>query len=161
MNAGTFHIHPVRNEEEWAHARAIRTRVFIEEQGCPPEEEWDGFDEVSRHFLGWVGLVPVATARWRVVPFSERLVAKLERFAVLPEYRGRGYGRALVRYVMDDARRAGFSMLLIHAQAHLERFYESLGFRSTGHRFVEAGIPHVQMIWQEQKSADQPKPIGA
>lgn len=128
MNAATFHVHPVRNEEEWAQARAIRARVFIEEQDCPPEEEWDGFDEVSRHFLGWVGEVPVATARWRVVPFNERLVAKLERFAVLPEYRGRGYGRALVQYVMEDARRAGFTTLLIHAQAHLERFYEVWAF---------------------------------
>ncbi|MDQ7039399.1 MAG: GNAT family N-acetyltransferase [Rhodothermus sp.] len=149
MSEAVFHIHPVRNEAEWARARAIRERVFIQEQGCSPEEEWDGYDEVSRHFLGWVGDVPVATARWRVVPFNERLVAKLERFAVLPEYRGYGYGRAMVQYVMEDARRAGFSTLLIHAQAHLERFYEGLGFRSTGARFMEAGIPHVQMIWQQ------------
>lgn len=156
MTQAIFHIHPVRNEAEWEHARRIRERVFIEEQGCPPEEEWDGYDEVSRHFLGWLEAVPIATARWRVVPFQERLVAKLERFAVLPAYRGQGYGRALVQYVMADAQRAGFSALLLHAQAHLERFYERLGFRSTGYRFLEAGIPHVQMVWQQdRKGADQ------
>lgn len=156
MSELTFYISPVRNEEEWSRAQFIRARVFIEEQGCSPEEEWDGYDEVSRHFLGWIGAVPVATARWRVVPFNERLVAKLERFAVLPEYRRRGYGRALVQYIMEDARRAGFSTLLIHAQTYLEHFYETLGFRTVSHRFLEAGIPHVQMVWQEAKSADRP-----
>jgi predicted GNAT family N-acyltransferase len=144
-----FRIHPVQNEAEMAQAWAIREVVFIQEQHCPPEEERDGLDEVCRHVLGWVGEVPVATARWRVVPFQERLLAKLERFAVLPAYRGRGYGKALVEYVVADARRAGFTTFLLHAQAHLESFYAQLGFRSTGYRFMEAGIPHVQMIRQE------------
>ena len=139
-------IRPLADETDWTAAQAIRTRVFIEEQACPPEEEWDGFDAVSRHVLGLVEGVPVATARWRTVPHDGRLVAKLERFAVLPEQRGRGLGRALVGAVIADAERAGFDVQVIHAQAHLQAFYTSLGFRRTSDVFEEAGIPHVEMV---------------
>ena len=130
-------------------ARTIRQRVFVEEQACPPEEEWDEYDETSRHFLGSVEGRPVATARWRTAVYGERIVAKLERFAVLPAYRGRGFGRLLVQYLVRDAQRAGFGCYLLHAQAYLEAFYASLGFRSLEERFMEAGIPHVKMIRED------------
>ena len=139
-------IRPVSSEAEWAAARRIREQVFIVEQDCPPEEEWDAYDATSRHVLGWVDDTPVATARWRTVPHDQALAAKLERFAVLPDYRGRGYGRALVRFVMEDARRAGFTTFVLHAQAHLEAFYASLGFERVSDVFEEAGIPHVKRV---------------
>ncbi|HET6566455.1 MAG TPA: GNAT family N-acetyltransferase, partial [Rhodothermales bacterium] len=87
-----------------------RQRVFVEEQACPPEEEWDAYDETSRHLLGIEGDRPVATARWRVVPWEGGPAAKLERFAVLAEARGRGLGRALVGHVIQDAEQAGFAI---------------------------------------------------
>jgi predicted GNAT family N-acyltransferase len=142
-------ITPVQSDDDWAKARSIREQVFIEEQDCPPAEEWDGHDETSRHVLGWVDGEAVATARWRTVPHDEEIVAKLERFAVLPKHRDQGYGTALVQYVLEDARRAGFDTFLVHAQSHLQDWYEDLGFTSTGHTFPEAGIPHVEMVKRE------------
>ena len=138
-------ITPVQSNDDWEKARAIRERVFIDEQDCPPEEEWDGHDETSRHVLGWGEGEPVATARWRAVPHDEEIVAKLERFAVLPAHREEGYGTQLVQSVLGDARRAGFDTFLVHAQAHLEDWYADLGFESTGRTFEEVGIPHVEM----------------
>ena len=146
-------IRPVTTDAGWEAARAIRTRVFIDEQDCPPEEEWDGHDAASRHVVGWVDDTPVATARWRAVPHDEAVVAKLERFAVLPEHRSQGYGRHLVEAVLADARRAGFDTFLIHAQAHLEDWYATFGFTSTGRRFEEAGIPHVEMVREDASRA--------
>ena len=139
-------ITPIQSENDWQEARAIRKQVFIDEQDCPPEKEWDGHDETSRHVLGWVEGEPVATARWRTVPHEEKIVAKLERFAVLPEHRGEGYGTRLVQSILGDARRAGFDTFLVHAQANLEDWYEALGFESTGRTFEEVGIPHVEMV---------------
>lgn len=139
-------ITPVQSEDEWQKARAIREQVFIDEQDCPPEEEWDGHDDTSRHVLGWVDGKPVATARWRTVPHEEEIVAKLERFAVLPAHRDKGHGTELVQSVLSDARRAGFDTFLVHAQAHLEDWYADLGFASTGRTFEEVGIPHVEMV---------------
>lgn len=139
-------VRAVRNGKEWYQVKDIRTRVFIEEQNCPPKLEWDQFDRSSRHLIGLVGGKPAATARWRTVWHEGFPVAKLERFAVLPEYRGRGLGRQLVEDVIEDARLAGKDDCLIHAQAHLEDFYRSLGFETIGEPFEEAGIPHVEMV---------------
>lgn len=139
-------IVPVRNEDDLQAARDIRTQVFVEEQGCDPEEERDGHDETSRHVLGVVEGDAVATARWRAVRHDEEIVAKMERFAVLPDHRGQGYGQALARSVLADMEQAGFERTLIHAQSHLETWYEQFGFESTGRAFEEAGMPHVEMV---------------
>ena len=144
-----MNIAPIQSEDDWQAARRIREQVFIDEQDCPPEEEWDGHDETSRHVLGRVEGAAVATARWRAVPHGDEIVAKLERFAVLASHRGQGYGTQLVERVLDDARRAGFDTFLLHAQAHLEDWYTDLGFESTGRTFEEVGIPHVEMILEE------------
>lgn len=147
---------PVQSEQDWKAARSVRERVFIDEQECPPEEEWDGHDDTSRHVLGRVEGTVMATARWRAVPREQDIVAKLERFAVLPEYRGQGFGTELVRYVLNDARRAGFDVFVLHAQAQLENWYEELGFQSTGRTFTEANIPHVEMLRRDDAERSGP-----
>ncbi|MEM1205576.1 MAG: GNAT family N-acetyltransferase [Acidobacteriota bacterium] len=136
----------VADEAAWGAVVAIRQRVFVEEQDCPPEEEFDVYDESATHVLAYVDDTPVATARWRATQHGGTQVAKLERFAVLPEHRGGGLGRRLVAHVMSEARRAGHRRYLLHAQAHLEDFYGSLGFHAEGDEFEEAGIPHLRMV---------------
>jgi predicted GNAT family N-acyltransferase len=138
-------VRPVHSEEDWISAQDIRRAVFIGEQQCPEAEEFDGFDASSRHMLGCLGDLPVATARWRVVGAQASVYAKLERFAVLEAFRGRGFGRVLVRETIADARRAGFNRHVIHAQNHLADFYATFGFEPRGPVFMEAGIPHVRM----------------
>lgn len=130
----------------WDACRAIRQVVFVEEQACPPEEEWDAWDATAMHYLATADGVPVATARWRVVPYDGERMAKLERFAVLEDARGRGYGRRLVQHLIAEAAGAGFAVQMLHAQAHLEDFYRGFGFRPVGEEFMEAGIPHVMMV---------------
>ena len=147
----------VETEADWQAARRIRQRVFVEEQACPPEEEWDGWDapeargRTCHHLLGVEDGVPVAVARWRPVQLGEERAAKLERFAVLPEARGRGLGRAIVEATIREAEAAGFSTLVLHAQAHLEAFYAAHGFERVGGGFEEAGIPHVRMVRRREK----------
>jgi predicted GNAT family N-acyltransferase len=135
----------VVDDEGWQAVRHIRQVVFVEEQACPPEEEWDEHDATARHLLGLVEGEPAACARWRVVRYDGAPAAKLERFAVLKDYRGKGYGRPLVLFAMEEARRAGHRRFVMNAQAHLQGFYESLGFEDDGERFTEAGIPHLRM----------------
>lgn len=143
-------VRPVTGEEDWRAAVAIRRRVFVDGQDCPEEEEFDGLDPGCRQLLGRVSGEPVATARWRVVRWGGGSAAKLERFAVLAEHRGRGHGRRLVAAALADARRAGHRSFVLHAQAHLEGFYRELGFTPVGERFVEAGIPHLAMMRVER-----------
>jgi predicted GNAT family N-acyltransferase len=147
----SWSIRLVGDERDWESAKSIRTVVFIDKQACPPEEEWDAFDAVSRHFLGRVGDRPVATARWRVVDYEGRPAARLERFAVLPAFRRLGYGARMVQRLVEDARQAGHDVIFLHAQAHLEAFYGRLGFKRSGERFMEANIPHVPMRYEPEK----------
>ena len=136
---------PVESPEDWEAAKAIRQEVFIYEQACPPEEEWDAYDASAHHVLGWVEGKAVATARWREVQEEGEPAAKVERFSVLQNYRGRGYGRELVKHVLDEVKKAGYSTIVLHAQSHLEPFYSSFGFERVSDIFWEAGIPHVKM----------------
>lgn len=142
---------PVTSEPLWSLARAIRQRVFVEEQQCPPAEEWDVFDEwdapgAARHVVLFAGGSPAATARWRLVRTDGGgEAAKLERIAVLPAHRGKGLARVLVGSLVEAAETAGVARMRLSAQVHLERFYASFGFRRSGDDFWEAGIRHVPM----------------
>ena len=142
---------PVTSEPLWSLARAIRQRVFVEEQQCPPAEEWDVYDEwdapgAARHVVLFAGGSPAATARWRLVRTDGGgEAAKLERIAVLPAHRGKGLARVLVGSLVEAAETAGVARMRLSAQVHLERFYASFGFRRSGDDFWEAGIRHVPM----------------
>ena len=141
-------------DADWNAVRAIREAVFVREQACPPEEEWDVYDvpdargQTVHHLLGTVGGEPVACARWRLVG-DARDVAKLERFAVLVPFRGRGRGRALVEAALASARAAGFARFALNAQSHLVGFYASFGFVAVGDLFDEAGIEHMKMTLED------------
>ncbi len=62
---------------------ALRAAVFMSEQDCPYDEEFDGNDYCATHILGLVDGVPAAALRLRY--FAE--FAKMERLAVMPKYR--------------------------------------------------------------------------
>lgn len=55
----------------------------------------------------------------------------LERLAVLPEYRHRGYGRVLLDHCMDRVRERGgkaISIAIIDENTRLKKWYEDYGF---------------------------------
>jgi predicted GNAT family N-acyltransferase len=147
-------VRRLTSEADWLAAKAIRQRVFVEEQACPPEEEWDEHDWPAPHCVHLIGEVddePIATARWRPVDYRGERAAKLERFAVLPGWRGRGLGRVMIAAALADARASGETRFVLHAQAHLEPLYDSFGFTTVGERFEEAGIPHVKMVREDAR----------
>ena len=138
-------------DADWKAIQTVREAVFVREQACPPDEEWDAHDapeargRTVHHLLGTVGGAAAACARWRVVESGGAPAAKLERFAVLVPYRGRGFGRTLVAETLERARAAGHGRFVLHAQSHLAGLYAPFGFAPVGDRFWEAGIEHVKM----------------
>lgn len=156
-------VRRVASEADWARARAIRQQVFVEEQACPPEEEWDEHDWPAPHavhLLAEVGGAVVGTTRWRMVDIGRQRGAKMERFAVLPEFRGRGFGRRLIDAALADAAASGAQIYVLHAQAHLEPLYASFGFTREGGIFDEAGIPHVRMRRDQAYEPGPAAPAG-
>jgi len=119
---------------------AIRREVFVGEQNCPPELEWE-FEDESNHFLATVDGVPAGAARWRKTDKGY----KLERFAVLSSFRGQGVAQELVKAVLADLPKDAIYVYL-HAQIQAVSLYEKFGFEKTGPEFEEAGIRHYKMI---------------
>ena len=121
---------------------AIRELVFVEEQHVPLMIEQDGKDNESGHVLMWIKGAPVGTLRFR----STGEGVKLERIAILREFRGKHLGTLLIREGVRAARMSGLSGTIhLHAQQQAASIYASLGFIETGEHTVEADIPHVTM----------------
>ncbi len=121
----------------------IRHRVFVLEQNVSVELERDEFENISTHFLGCRGGIAVAAARSRQIENS----VKIQRLAVLKSYRGCGYGRQMMEYMLTSVEpSSGIDQFVLDAQSQALAFYQSLGFEVEGGEFIDAGIPHVKMV---------------
>lgn len=122
--------------------RDIRQKVFIDEQRVPPELEWDSSDEIADHYLLVLAdNTPVGVAR---VFSALDEVAHIGRMAILPGFRGQGYGRQLLQHLMQETGpEAG--ELRLRAQEHAVPFYQALGFHLCSEAYKDAGIPHFDM----------------
>jgi len=120
----------------------IRKTVFVEEQGVDAALEYD-HEEEARHYLLFLGEKPIATARWRE---TEKGI-KLERFAVLPQFRNRGIGEVILKEVLKDVSSSG-KVIYLHSQIKAVPFYQRNGFYKVGEQFTEAGIEHFFMKYE-------------
>jgi predicted GNAT family N-acyltransferase len=126
-----------------AAAQAVRTAVFVQEQGIAPEDEWDDADATALHaVLLDVNGQPLGNARL-LQPSTN--VAKVGRMAVVKQARGQGYGTRLLQALVLEARRRGNKEVRLSAQRTAEGFYAAYGFSMVGEPFDEVGIPHVEM----------------
>lgn len=122
--------------------RAIRTEVFIHEQGVPQELEWDGEDPHAVHALAAdPNGNPIGTARLLL----HGDLAHLGRMAVVPSWRGQGVGASLLKRLLDEARQGGAMTVFLNAQTYAMPFYERFNFVREGGEFLDAGIPHYRM----------------
>jgi predicted GNAT family N-acyltransferase len=130
----------VSNDESLQKVFAIRREVFVGEQNCPPELEWE-HEEESTHFLATVDGEPAGAARWRKTDKGY----KLERFAVQKNFRGLGVAQELVRTVLADLP-ADADYIYLNAQIQAMGLYAKFNFEKTGPQFEEAGIQHYKMV---------------
>lgn len=129
--------------------RAVREAVFVREQGVPAAIELDALDPLCDHVLARDGAGrPIGTGR--LTP--ER---RIGRMAVLPDWRGRGVGDALLAALVERARAHRWRTVSLHAQVDAIGFYLRHGFLPEGPRFEEAGIRHQTM----RRVLDGPNPV--
>ena len=128
---------------DWSAVVALRTRVFVEEQGVPAEIEQDVHDATAVHALA-------EDDDGRVVATGRLLVrdgrAVVGRMAVDAAARGRGYGAAVLAELHRQAAALGLAEVELHAQLTARGFYERAGYTAVGDEYEEAGIPHVTMV---------------
>lgn len=130
----------VDNDKEIDICLSIRRKVFVEEQNIPENIEMDDELVQSIYVCAILDKQYVGTARYCETSSG----IKLERFAVLKEYRGLGVGKALVKFILDNLDQD--QDIYLHAQEAVVDFYLLLGFKKVNDRFYEAEIPHWKMI---------------
>jgi predicted GNAT family N-acyltransferase len=127
---------------DWPAVAALRTRVFVEEQGVPAEIEQDVYDATAVHALA-------EDDEGRVVATGRLLVRDdrgvIGRMAVDASARGHGYGAAVLAELHRQAAALGLAEVELHAQLTARGFYERAGYTAVGDVYEEAGIAHVTM----------------
>ena len=118
-------------------AAAIRTEVFIKEQGFV--EEFDEKDARSIHLVSYDGNRAVGTAR--VFALDKEFL--IGRIAVVKDYRGQGIGAFLIKEAEKIILDEGGCRALIHAQTRAKEFYLKQGYIDTGKSDEEEGCPHI------------------
>lgn len=142
-----MNVHRITSESDLKAALAIRRTVFVLGQNVPAELEQDSHDHTNAtHYLALADDgTPCGAARWRVTENG----VKLERFAVLADYRNQQAGAALLRLVLQDVEAAHpHATVYLNAQLPAIRFYERHGFEKVGEMFEEGGLQHYKMVWQ-------------
>ena len=125
-------------------AVSIRSAVYIGEQACPFDEEFDGNDFSALHLIGYSGDEPAGCIRIR--HFAD--FAKVERLAVRKEFRNSRLSFLLVRAAIELCRVKGYRRIYGHAQRRLLGFWRRFGAVPLpgGKEFVFSDFDYVEVM---------------
>jgi predicted GNAT family N-acyltransferase len=142
-----------RSPSDLVAVQALRAIVYMGEQDCPYEEEFDGNDFAgATHLIAWQGREPVGVIRIRWFAGF----AKLERAAVVRRQRQHGIAHALWEISARIAAQKGYRRMIGHIEPHLAPFWAKCAglyprpgrrpFRFSDREYieVEAELPTVQ-----------------
>ena len=132
-------------QEEIDRCLEIRITVFVREQSVPLELEADGYDAIGAdctHFMIFEDDKLIGTFR---IICEKNGEAHFQRFCILKDFRGEGYGRAALREAEKYCFEKGYSKITLNAQCYAIGFYERSGFAVVSGVFDDAGIPHTAM----------------
>jgi predicted GNAT family N-acyltransferase len=141
-----------RNMEDISRAMAIRSAVYMAEQTCPYEEEFDGNDFSATHLIAYVGNEPAATLRLRY--FADFM--KIERVAVRQEFRKRHVAQELVNAAIELGRVKGYRRIYAHVSKCLTDFWSRFGFHTFegGSELVFSDYDYVEMVLEMDRHPD-------
>ena len=114
----------VRDLADFMKVVAIRSSVFLAEQDCPYDEEFDNNDLSSLHHIAYLRGEPVATLRVRW--FAN--FAKIERVCVMKHVRGGAVVKLMIETAVDIISRKGYTLAIGYIQKRLAPFWKQLGF---------------------------------
>lgn len=124
----------------------LRSEVFVVEQNCV-YQDLDNLDQEAYHVYLQEGEKIVAYLR--VIDKDKRL-DEVSLGRVISLERRKGYGTALMKVGLQVAKEVfGAKRVKIGAQAYAKPFYEGVGFRQISGEYMEDGIPHIYMIYEE------------
>ena len=127
----------------------LRSEVFVVEQDCV-YQDIDGKDQKALHVLGFKDEVLVGYTRiFKPGDYFE--LASIGRVVVKENERKHKYGydimEASIKTIKDVFNTTDIK---ISAQCYLKRFYNNLQFFEVGEQYLEDGIPHIAMIYEDK-----------
>lgn len=135
-----FTVHLISWHDGEPLLRSIREKVFIQEQNVPAELEWDGKDQACHHALA-LSANGEAIGCGRITPDGH-----IGRIAVLPEWRAKKIGTAILELLVDYARSQNYTKVELNAQVQALPLYQKYGFEAKGAEFMDANIQHRKMV---------------
>lgn len=142
MTPSNLKIKVVSNHDEMLKASLVRGIVYMHEQNCPYDEEFDLNDFTCTQIIGLLQNEPILTARIRYFGHF----AKFERLAIRSQFRGLGYGHLLIQFMLELVKQKGISQCYLHAQKRLASFYNQYGFNSIGEEFTFSDHDYIEMV---------------
>lgn len=137
MNITVYHSLPKE-------AIKIREHVFMKEQGF--QQEFDETDSHATHLVLFLDHIPVATCRfYKSAEENEYIIG---RIAVLKQYRGLQLGSCLLAKAEEEIKKAGGTLVRLHAQQQAVPFYNKQGYSVFGDIDLDENCPHVWMSKQ-------------
>lgn len=133
------------NNQDLYDVLALRQSVFIVEQQCP-YPDLDNKDQLCKHLLGFEEKSLAAYLRLlpKDQPYQDAI--SFGRVATAHFARGKGYGKEMMRHVLQHLDQTGNTHpIIISAQMYLEKFYQSFGFVTISEPYDEDWIPHIKM----------------
>ena len=123
-------------------ADELRQKVFIDEQGVPQDEIFDGLNESAVHLVLADDNNPIATARIT----QEDNAWRIGLVAVDKPMRGYHLGEKVMQIAIDYIVSELGNEIVLTAQQDVCRFYEKLGFKQHGEEIkFESGFVLVPM----------------
>ena len=127
----------------------LRSEVFVVEQDCV-YQDIDGKDQKALHVLAFKDEVLVGYTRiFKPGDYFE--LASIGRVVVKENERKHKYGYdimdASIKTIKDVFNTTDIK---ISAQCYLKRFYNNLQFFEVGEQYLEDGIPHIAMIYENK-----------
>ena len=139
------------NEELYEVLR-LRVDVFVVEQACP-YPEIDGKDLEALHLMAKEAHTGKIVAYSRLLaPGVSYEEASLGRVIVASEWRKTGVGLQLLQKAVERLLSEYGPTIQIGAQAHLEAYYEKVGFVKNSDVYLEDDIPHIDMLYAPASS---------
>ena len=129
------------NDNDFSIIRHIRKMVFTNEIGISESELFDECDEFCDHFLIFDGKNVVGSVRF--VSFGKMI--KLERMAILQEFRRKNHGKNSILQLKEFYNALGYTQMILDSIYAVRDFYKKCGFLEKGEVFQRVGIDHIQM----------------
>lgn len=126
-----MNIETIRATEVWQQAGAYYVRIqgMARQHGITLRREFDEHDAPDTKYIVLTdGDFPVATCRF--YPLGEG-AAMIGRVVVLPEYRGKGLGRRVMREAEEWLSELGFTRAVVESRDVAVEFYRRLGYAVT------------------------------